>query len=305
MFFSVFSQVAILMILILTGVVLSKTGVLTEKGADGMTELVLLLVTPCVIIQSFIRKFDKETLRALLTSFLIAILIHVFFIVTSRLLIHTKQITSERVLRFAVIFTNCGYMSIPLQKALLGEIGVFYASSFVAIFNLIAWSYGVVLMSGEKKYLSPKKLLLNPGMTGLLIGLIIFLLSIPMPDIVVESISHIAALNTPLPMLVIGFHLAQTNVFKGFRDLRCLWATAVRMLLMPAAVLAILYFCGLRGDMLVSFVISASAPCAAVTTMFAAKYESDTALSVKLVSLTTCFSLISMPVLITIAKMLA
>ncbi|MBQ3817169.1 MAG: AEC family transporter [Clostridia bacterium] len=286
------------------GFILTKGNILTDKGVKSMTDMVLLLVTPCVIIKSFIRKFDKSLLKSLLISFLIAFLVHIGFILFSRLL-KDSDMSKQRVLQFGVIFSNCGYMSIPLQQALLGEEGVFYGSSFIAIFNLFVWSYGIILMSGDKKHLSPKKLVINPGMIGLSVGLIIFLFSIPIPKIFSEPISYIASLNTPLPMIIIGYHLAHSNLLNGIKSIKCIITVTMKLVLLPLTALGIMYACGIRGTMLVSSVISCSAPTAAITTMFSSKFERDTDLSVNLVSLSTVLSLVTMPILITIAKYLA
>ena len=305
MFAEVFSQVLILMILVALGALLSKTGILTESGVRSITDMVLMTVTPCVIIKSFVRKFDSTALKGLLISFLIAALVHIGFIVLSRIILHSKDISRERVLRLGVIFTNCGYMSLPLQEAILGETGVFYGSSFIAIFNLFVWSYGIITISGDKKYLTPKKLIINPGMTGLAVGLVIFLLSLPVPKIIYQPISFIASLNTPLPMIIIGYHLSKSDIIKSLKDINCLFASLVRMLLLPAIAIGVMYLCGVRGDMLVSAAISCSAPTAAITTMFAAKFGGDTELSVNMVSLTTIMSLLTMPLMITAAQMIA
>ena len=305
MFAEVFSQVLILMILVALGAMLSKTGILTESGVRSITDMVLMTVTPCVIIKSFVREFDAKALKGLLISFLIAALVHIGFIVLSRIILHSKDISRERVLRLGVIFTNCGYMSLPLQEAILGETGVFYGSSFIAIFNLFVWSYGIITISGDKKYLTPKKLVFNPGMIGLAVGLVIFLLSLPVPKIIYQPISFVASLNTPLPMIIIGYHLSKTDILKSIKDLQCLLASLVRMLLLPSVAIALMYLCRVRGDMLVSAAISCSAPTAAITTMFASKFGGDTELSVNMVSLTTIMSLLTMPLMITAAQMIA
>lgn len=305
MFAEVFSQVLILMILVALGALLSKTGILTESGVRSITDMVLMTVTPCVIIKSFVREFDAKALKGLLISFLIAVMVHIGFIVLSRIILHSKDISRERVLRLGVVFTNCGYMSLPLQEAILGETGVFYGSSFIAIFNLFVWSYGIITISGDKKYLTPKKLVFNPGMIGLAVGLVIFLFSLPVPKIIYQPISFIAALNTPLPMIIIGYHLSKTDILKSIKDLQCLLASLVRMLLLPSVAIALMYLCRVRGDMLVSAAISCSAPTAAITTMFASKFGGDTELSVNMVSLTTIMSLLTMPLIITAAQLIA
>ena len=305
MFVNVLTQVIILFILILLGAALTKAKILTENGVKSMTDMVLILVTPCVVIKSFVREFDKSVLKNLLISFLIAFLVHIGFILLSRLFLHSNDGAKQKVLQFGVIFSNCGYMSIPLQQALLGDTGVFYSASFIAIFNLFIWSYGILLMSGDKKYMTPKKLIANPGIIGLAIGLIIFLFSIPVPKIIYEPISYLAALNTPLPMLIIGYHLVHSNLLEGFKNPKALFAIALKLLILPALALVVMYLCGVRGVMLVSLVISCSAPTAAITTMFSSKFGADTSLSVNMVSLSTLLSLITMPILITVSQYFA
>lgn len=302
MFTNVVSQVAILLMLMLIGVLLTKFGVLTENAIKSITDLVLYTVTPCVIIKSFVRKFEVSALKNLLLSFLIAILVHIGFILLSRLIFRTKEVSRRKVLQFAVVFSNCGYMSLPLQEALLGDNGVFYGSSFIAIFNLFIWSYGILLMSGDKKYLTPKKMIINPGIIGLALGLIVFLFSIPLPKVIYEPISYMASLNTPLPMIIIGYHLTKSKIFKGRAGFL---AIAVRLVLFPMIALAIMYLCGIRGDLFVSIVISCCAPTAAITTMFSDKFGCETALSVNLVSLSTIISLITIPLIVTLAQTIA
>ncbi len=301
-FLNVLNQVAILLILIIIGVVLTKTNILTEKGVKSMTDMVLMLVTPCVIIKSFVRKFDSSTLKALIISFIAAIGMHLLFIAVAHLLCRSNDDARRRVLRFAVVFSNCGYMSIPLQQAVLGDDGVLFGASFVAIFNLFVWSYGIVEMSGDKKYISPKKLIVNPGIIGLTVGLIIFILSLDLPQIIYEPISYMASLNTPLPMIIIGYHLAQSNLIKGIKDKQSLFAIALRLIVLPTVVIGLLYLCGIRDTLLVSLSISACAPTAAVTTMFSSKFNKATDLSVNIVSISTVLSLITMPLLVTLTQ---
>lgn len=305
MFIDVFTQVVILLLLILTGFILAKNGILTEKGSKSMTDMVLTIVTPCVIIKSFMREYDPSLLKNLLIAFLIAFLCHIGFILLAHLLLRSKDISKQKVLQYGVVFSNCGFMSLPLQQSILGDMGVFYGSSYIAIFNLFIWSYGITLMSGDKKYMTPKKLIINPGIIGLTIGLIIFLFSVPTPKIVNETVFYIASLNTPLPMIIIGFHLANSKISEGLRNIKCLFAILLRLFVFPLIALGVMYICGVRGTMLISSLISCSAPTAAITTMFSAKFGRDTSLSVNLVSLSTILSLISMPVLITLAQYIA
>lgn len=305
MFLTVFEQVIVLLLLVLLGSLLTKFKILNGTAAKGMTDIVLTFVTPCVIIKSFIREFDQKTFKAILLSFLAAFCIHIGFILISSLLFSKSEDSKKRVYRFALIFSNCGFMSLPLQEAVLPENGVLYGASFIAIFNLFTWSYGIIEMSGDKKYMSPKKLLLNPGIIGLCIGIAIFLLQIPVISPLKLTIEHMASLNTPLPMIIIGYHLANSNIIDGIRNVRCILAVIMRLIALPLAALGVMYICGMRGDLLISMMIAACAPTAAITTMFASKFEKDVSLSVNIVSISTVFSLITMPLIITFTQAIA
>lgn len=305
MFLSVFSQVAILFLLIFVGALLTKFKVLNEVSVKGITDLVILVVTPCVIVKSFFREFSKESLKGLIISSLIAFLAHICFIILSKLLIKDKNEARQSVLRFGAIFSNCGFMSLPLQQALLGDEGVFYASSFIVIFNALIWSYGVVILSGDKKYLSFKKLIVNQNIIALLIGLIIFFTSLPLPNILVNTVTHLTNLNTPLPMIIIGYHLMNSDVLKGITDLKCLYSIALRLIVFPLVVLGLMYLVGIKGPLFISLVISCCAPVAALTTMLSARYNSDTELSANMVAISTLMSIITMPPIITLAEHLA
>lgn len=305
MFLNVLTQVIILFILIILGYVLAKIRMLGEQAVKSITELVLMLVTPCVIIKSFIREFDTALLKSFLISLVAALISHILFIIIANLIIKDSNKKTECVLKYGAIFSNCGYMSIPLQQALLGDDGVFFAASYIAVFNVFCWTYGIIIMSGDKKYLTPKKLFINPGIIGITIGLLVFFFSIPIPKVIYEPISYMASLNTPLPMIIIGYHLAHSSLIAGLRSIKCIIAIIIKLVVLPLIVLCGLYICGIRGILLVSLVISCSAPTAANTTMFASKFGANTELSVNMVSLSTVLSIVSMPLIITLAQYLA
>jgi predicted permease len=298
-------QVVVLMILMFLGVIIAKTKLVGDTGIKNITDLVLTFVAPCVIIKSFIREFDVAVLKNLLFSFLIAILAHILFIVLGFVFVHSKDKVAERVLRFGIIFSNCGFMSLPLQQALLGDEGVFYCSSYITIFQIFIWTYGVFLMSGDKKNLTAKKIVLNPGIIAFLIGFIIFVLSIPVPSVIKQPIEYMAALNTPLPMIIIGYHLASSNVMRVFKSFASVLSILLRLLILPFVAVGIMCLCGIKGAILISSAISFCAPVGAMTTMFASRFNADTELSVSFVSVTTLLSVITMPIVITLTQLIA
>lgn len=294
---TVATQVAVLFILISIGFICAKKSILDEYTIKHLTNFILYFVTPTVVINSFNREYDPLLVKKLIISAICAAALHFLSILLSYLLIHDKDKAKQAVLRYGIIFSNCGYMALPLQNAILGTEGVFLGTAYIAVFNLLTWTYGLVLMSGKMSEINIKKVFLNPGIIGITVGLIIFLSPIKLPAIIASPVVHLSNLNTPLPMIIIGFYLAQITSFAVLKDLKLVLGIFLRLVLCPLAALTLLYLCGIRDNILPAMVIAISAPTAANTTMFAAKYEKDTQTAVTMVAIGTLFSIFTIPLI--------
>lgn len=303
-FLTVLQQVLILFILISIGYLLGKKQIIEERSAKTLSDIALLLSTPCVIALSFEREFSWETLKDLGLAVLVAVAIHGLAIGIAQLL-YRKDTSRNRVLRAAAVLSNAGFMGLPLQRAVLGDAGVFYGSAYVAVFTLTLWSYGLFTMDRTTRRLSARKLLLNPGVLGLVAGLIIFVIPVDLPEILRAPAAHLGNLNTPLPMLFIGYSLSKIKLSQALRTPSYYAASAVRLLLVPVVTIGILYLLGIRGTMLCSMAIAGSAPVAAAVSMFSDRYGQDTETSVNLVALSTVFSVITMPVFVALVQAIA
>ena len=290
------NQVIILFVLIAVGFICNKTKLIGKTTVKQLTDFVLYIVTPCVIINSFSRPFEKELLTSLLITFGLSFLSFFINIFLANLLIRDKIESKKKVLKYGAVFSNAGFMAIPLQQAILGDIGVFYGAVFIAVFNILNWTYGIMLMSGDKKYISLKKIFINPGIIGTAIGITLFLLPFNLPSVIGKPIEYFAALNTPLPMVIIGFHLADANLnIKGFSTY---FSIIFRLIISPLIILGLLVGLKVEKNIVLTLISATSAPFAASNTMFAEKFGGDTKLSAALVSITTLLSIITMPVIV-------
>lgn len=304
-FITVGTQVVILFILIAVGYICGKIGFMSKSTAKNITDIVLYFVTPCVIINAYQVEFDPTILKNLGITFLCAIGVHIISILIVTVAFRKKDIDKRSVLRFGTVFSNCGFMSIPLQQAIIGQEGVLYGAAFLGVFNIFLWSYGVICMSGSKENFSKKTLLYNPGILGVIVALILFLASIKLPIVIGKPVEYLANLNTPLPMIIIGYYLSNSKISKGIKDKNAWTATLLRLLVIPIICIGGMYLLGVRGNILITVAIAVSAPIAATTTMFATKFQKDTDLSVNLVSLSTIISIITMSTIVAITQLIA
>jgi predicted permease len=299
-------QVGILFALMSVGAICRKLKQIDESSVKGMVNVLLMVVTPCLIISVFQRKFDPAMMRSFATAFVIAFMAHIVMIIISSLISRGNE-KSLPVLKVATVFSNAGFMGIPLEQALLGDEGVFYGVVYVVMFNLFMWSWGLSAMKDTGgKLIFPKinrMMFFNPGTIGIAIGVPLFLFSVELPQVLKSPVDMLADLNTPLAMLIIGYYLAGAKFSSILRNLSAYIASTFRLIVFPMIFVLILYLLrdSLDRTMMLALVIPASAPVGAMVTMFAAKHNRDVDLSVGLVSGTTILSIITMPIVIAIA----
>ena len=299
----VIQQIFIIFILIGVGFLAAKFGILREEGARQITDLLLIIVIPCVIIMAFLASFERSLIKNLLIAALLAALTHAAGILISKLIFRNEAPDRKMMLAYSTVFYNAGFFSLPLLRALLGETGVLYGSVFVAVFNLFAWTYGIRLMNGENGA-SKWKTFLNPGIISLLIALALVLFNIRLPDVVQTTLRYITGLHTPLAMIIIGcqFYLMWRNF--NLRDL-ALWKTVLaRNILIPLIMLALIFYLAQDKTLFFASVITASAPTATNTILFATKYRQDVNTAVQTVILTTLLTIISIPLIMALAMLL-
>lgn len=305
-FWAVTQQVAILFLLMGVGAVARRLRIVRPEGVDSLVNLLVLVVTPCVIVNSFLRPFDASMLAGLATAFAVVTFGIVLAIVLSRFLVRHPADDTCRVLRLAVVFSNAGFMGIPLEQAILGPEGVFFGSAYIVVFNLFMWTWGVRTMQrpdGAGWTRRGWKLWINPGTVGIGIGLPLFLLSVPVHESLAVPVRHLANLNTPLAMVIIGYGLAGARLGKVIQMPVAYLATFLRLVAYPLMMVGVLWLirAHVNRTMALAVVIAASAPVAAMVSMFAVKFNRDVDTSVALVSGTTLMSILTMPPVIALA----
>ena len=303
-FITIGEQVLILFLLIGVGFVLGKLRLMDDRFSRTLSNVTLLLVVPCITIVSFQRPLDQESLSQFSTVLLISIALHAINAALAFCCMRKKD-AFRPILQFGVIFSNCAFMAYPLQQALLGSIGVFYGSAYVAVFNILMWSYGVYLMTGDRSRLKLRPMLLTPNILGVLIGLVLYLLQITLPPIIFKPMEFIASLATPLPMLVIGYQLYRTDLRRVLKSVNTWLSLVMRLVVMPLLMLGICLLLGTDKAVTIALVVASSAPAAAMLSMFATYFDKNTELSSSLVSAHTLFAAITMPLVVGLAQFLA
>ena len=300
-------QVGVLFALMVVGFLCNRRKLLNAVAIKGVTELLVLIVTPCVIVHSFIQqKFAPSLLGDLGWALAMSVFAHVVGAAIAFLCLHDRNPNRGGVLRFAAIFSNAGFMGIPLEYALLGADGVFFGAMYVVVFNLVCWSLGVAVMCRGMKNVGLRALFVNAGTVGVALGLPFFLFSLKLPEVVGRPVAMLADLNTPLAMIMVGWYLAETDFRPVLRCGAAYGVAALRLVAVPLVVIAA-FACvracvpALNSVMAVAISTAAAAPTAALTTVIEARYDKDVSTATSLVSGTTLLSILTMPPIVGMA----
>ncbi len=300
-------QVVILFIIAIIGLICDKAKIYTEKASRLTTDLLFYIVTPAIIIRSFMgMEFSRETVGGLVKALLGGFFLHAVGIIFATVFFNKGDKSTARIFKYASCYGNVGYMALPLAQAVLGDEGVFYCSVIIIPFYILGFTHGIGVMKKkeEKEKFNIKKLLINPGIIGVVIGLPLFLLKVQLPEMIYSPVSYIADLNTPLAMVMFGTYLASADWKTIFSDKRVFGTIFIKLIAIPLITIGALKLFGFGGVLLTACALSASAPTASNTVMFAAKYDCDTALASKVTSLVSVVSILTMPVMIALAQML-
>lgn len=298
-------QVIILYLIAGVGFVADKTKIFRRSDAKRLVDLIFNLILPFAIINSFLSmERTPQRIKGLVIAFALAVLTHLLGVLISKITFRKRSLKEQGIYHYAITFSNAAFLALPLAQSVVGDEGVFYSSCYVAVFNIFAFTFGIHEISGKEAKINLKSLILNPGSISVLIGIPLFLLQVQLPDFLTDTMQRIGACNSPMAMIVFGTFLANCNFKNIFLKKEVYFVSFIRLILIPIVMLLIFKLCRVEGNMLIALTISASAPIATNTAMYAAKYDNDTALSSELVGQTSIFSIITMPIIVALASII-
>lgn len=295
-----------MLIYLFVGVLCYKAKLITNEGNKSISNFVLYVANPLLILISYQQDFSVKLLKGLGQTLLLSAIGYAVFIFLGNLLIKNKKDANSAVERFSVIYSNCGFMGIPIAKVLLGYQGVFYITAFNTMFNILAWSHGIVLISEDKSKVNVKKIITNPSIVATIIGMILFVFNLRLPQVPYQACNNLSLLVGPLAMVVAGVSIAQTNLLKAFAKPRIYYVCFLKLILIP--VVTILVFKLLSGGMddmvVVTTVLAFACPAPTMCTMFAILFDKNAKYSSEIFAVSTIVSVITMPLIIYIQQII-
>ena len=285
-----------LFLMILAGAVLKRKGIIDEPGKRCLTDLCVNIIIPCNIIKSCLIEFDLSIMRACGLLLVVGIVMQFFCLFLNRFLFNGFGEQQKKVLQYCTIVSNGGFLGNPVAEGVYGSLGLLYASIFLIPMRVVMWSAGtsyfVAGASDKKKVLH--NILTHPCLVAVYIGLFLMFTQIHVPEVLASTVKSIGGCNSAITMFIIGTILADVDV-RTIINRTTVGFSIFRLVLLPAAALALSHALGLDPVASGVAVIMTGMPAGATAAIFAARYGSDAEFATKCVVLSTLLSMVTIP----------
>lgn len=233
--FPVLKQMSALSLMMLTGYFANRFGIMGRESQKWLSKLLINITCPALILSSVTTSGRLDSQKTLYMIFLAAILYYVLlpFLAKAFSLCAAPERRSEY--QSMLIYSNLGFMGIPVANAVLGKESILYISIFMAVCNISLFSYAVMLLDnrsseGQKIQFSR---MINPGTVSAVLAVVLYLLNISFPSLLLDPITSVGNVTTPLAMLVIGASLANSNLKEMINEKSMILFTCLRLIVLP------------------------------------------------------------------------
>ncbi|MEA5094724.1 AEC family transporter [Sedimentibacter saalensis] len=295
---SVFS----LFIIILVGVYGSKKKIITPEINKGLTDILIKIALPFMIVSSFIFTYDDTIRTNVLKTFYLSLTAYALMAVFSWLALFPVKNDKKIILHFANVFVNTGYVGFPVLYSIYGAEGVIYGSIFNMFFVVFVWTYGLLLFKGSLNKNEIKKemlsVILNPSILAVFIGIFMMVSGIRLPAPIFSSIKSIGNITGPLSMFIIGNILSNVKIKNHFRDWTIYYGITLKLVAIPLTIYLFSLLLNDYSKAVNSVIIMTAMPASAMTSILAESFDKEKEFAAIIVSATTLLSLITVPALI-------
>lgn len=292
-----FQKMLIMVLMMAVGFVAGKAKVMTEESNHTLSVIINKITMPCMMLYSALNNEHALSNAQVMELVVLALGSYVVLILLSKLftLVVRPEKGHRGLYEFILIFANQGFIGIPVISAVYGTDAVFYLSIFIIVFFFVLYSYGTCLVQEIPMKNVDFRQMLSPMMIASVLGLVLYLCNVRLPQILTDTIGSLSQVSTPGAMLMTGAALTAIPLKGLFRNGRLFLASAAKLLLAPI-VLNLVFRLFIKDEMMLGIVtLAAAMPVASNLSLLAAQYGKDEDLAASAVFITTVLSVVTIP----------
>ena len=309
-FYDLLAIIGVLFLLLATGYICRRVGFIDDLGSKRLSKLIISIGQPMMIVGALISKdFSWDMLKAGLFYMLIGFLLHPLMALIAWLTSPLFPKGSRRNISiFSIIFTNCGFIGLPILNTIFPGQGAFYGAFFLIGFHVYIWTLGIYILSrgNDNVKLTPKKAIFNYGTIPCAIGLVLYVLKsvVTIPAFAVNFTNQLGNLCLPISVLIIGALIAAQGFKPIFTNGRLYLFNLTKLIIVPLIVCGIAKLATLgmadaanAHNIVLFCTVIAAMPSATTVAMLSEIYDLDSKYAAQAVGSTSLLSVATLPLM--------
>lgn len=295
----VLQQMIIFVLLMVVGALARHYKILTLENQPQITKLVVNIAYPAIILSGVTGKGPHIEDTELAYAFGVIVAMLALLMICAQLLPRILRYPKAQrgIVNVMVVFTNIGFMGVPMIDSIYGKDALIYMTVLLIPFNLLFFSYVIQTIKGGGSNPQPFRLrsLANTGMGACFFSIVLYLANIQLPYVLAQSISMVGSMTAPLAMMLLGSFLMDTD-WKGLIDRRMIAFTVIKMLVIPIGITLLLGQFVHNTYLLATCMAALATPSGNVIPLLAAIYNKEAyPVSVQGIAVTTAAAVVTMP----------
>ena len=298
LFFKMFQLQLQLLLLMVIGVIAFRKGIVTDAGRKSMSSLLINIILPCNILNSFLNKIEvnSELLTNCIMAVVISLAIQLAATYGSKLLFRSFPKEQSSVMSYGMIVSNSSFIGIPVVEYLYGALSVMYTSVFQIPIRVTMWTAGLTLFTSVNKKDAFKAVITHPCVIAVFTGFLLMLIPVEYPVFITGVISAVSKCTTAVSMIIIGSILAEID-YRQVLDKGALYFSFIRLVASPLLVMLVLRMLNVPDIIMKLSVILTTMPAGNTTAILAEQYGADSKFAARIILVSTLMSVITIPVL--------
>lgn len=294
-------EIIVLFLMAFVGYLIVKAGVLRAEDSKVLSMLVVYVFSPMAILNSFQMPYTKEKMTGLALVLIISAGIQLLFIFLAWLL--DKVWKMNAIEKTSLVYTNSGYLVMPIVAGVMGEEWLFYVAVYGVVFQVLIWTHGISLLCNRQES-DLKKIITNPNIIASVIGVLVFVLQIQFPVVIGNTLTGLGRMVGPASIMAIGMLIGKVDLKKAFKNKRIYVICFVRLLVLPAVVIMLMKLFGVvsvhaQGKEIVRITLfAAAAPIATVIAQITQVYDGDAQYAGLLNAVSVILCIVTMPLMV-------
>lgn len=307
----IFQQMMVLFGMMLVGFFCYKWDWIDDHSYGKLSKIVVNILNPLLVIDGVLGKSRDGSFHNLLTNLVMVILYFVFLIIISIPVVKIIRPEKENVgvYRLMMIFSNVGFMGIPVISALYGSDVIIYIVFYMLGYNFLLYTYGIILARSSAKpayaenhnsngsFKENLKAIINPGTIAGIIAIILFVCKIQVAAPMTSFIKYLSQCVVPFSMILIGASMAQQELKTIFKDVRMYWFLLIRLILIPVIMALCVRNLPIDSQILGVFILMLAMPVGSIVVLVAMEQGADSACCTRGSVISTLLSIITIPVI--------